>query len=77
MQVSRFSCHFIARRVSTDHIKCLQLDAVVKLWKNGFSVNDGPLRTFDDEENKEFLDSIRKGYVMASVNFCDMKLKIS
>ena len=49
----------------------------MKLWKNGFSVNDGPLRTFDDEENKEFLDSIRKGYVMASVNFCDMKLKIS
>ena len=54
--------------------KCLQLDAVVKLWKNGFSVNDGPLRAFDDEENKEFLDSIRKGYVVALVNFCGMKL---
>ena len=76
---SMFICQLVtlrSLRVSTVVKKCLQLDAVVKLWKNGFSVNDGPLRTFDDEENKEFLDSIRKGYVEASVNFCGMKLKI-
>ena len=34
---------------------------MLKLWKNGFSVDDGPLRDFKDEQNREFLDSISKG----------------
>jgi UBX domain-containing protein 1 len=36
---------------------------VLKLWKNGFSIDSGPLRDFKDPANKEFLDSIAKGYV--------------
>ncbi|KNA09258.1 hypothetical protein SOVF_154940 [Spinacia oleracea] len=32
----------------------------VTLWRNGFTVNDGPLRRFDDEENASFLESITK-----------------
>jgi len=39
----------------------LQVDMVLKLWKNGFSVDDGPLRDFKDPANKEFLDSVSKG----------------
>lgn len=39
----------------------LQVDCVLKLWKNGFSVDDGPLRDFKDPANKEFLASISKG----------------
>ena len=39
----------------------LQVDCVLKLWKNGFSVDDGPLRDFKADENREFLDSISKG----------------
>lgn len=35
--------------------------SVLKLWKNGFTVNDGPLRSFDDPKNKEFLSSIQRG----------------
>ncbi|XP_060564960.1 NSFL1 cofactor p47-like [Ruditapes philippinarum] len=40
-----------------------QVDCVLKLWKNGFSVDDGPLRDFKDPANKEFLASISKGEV--------------
>ena len=36
---------------------------VLKLWKNGFSVDDGPLRTYSDPANQEFLDTIKKGYM--------------
>ena len=36
---------------------------VLKLWKNGFSIDDGPLRDFKDPANKEFLDSVSKGFV--------------
>ena len=30
-------------------------------WKNGFSVNDGPLRSGESEEDKKFMDAVRKG----------------
>ena len=39
----------------------LQKVQVLKLWKNGFTVDDGPLRKFDDPANKEFLEAIRRG----------------
>ncbi|XP_058087149.1 plant UBX domain-containing protein 4-like [Magnolia sinica] len=29
-------------------------------WRNGFTVNDGPLRRLDDPENASFLESIKK-----------------
>ena len=34
---------------------------VLKLWKNGFSVDDGPMREFTAPENLEFLQDIKKG----------------
>ncbi len=30
-------------------------------WKDGFSVDDGPLRTGQSEEDRKFIDSVRKG----------------
>lgn len=30
----------------------------ITFWSNGFSVNDGPLRRFDDPENASFLEVI-------------------
>ena len=35
--------------------------SVLKLWKNGFNVDDGQLRSYEDEKNKEFLQSIQRG----------------
>ncbi|KAL1804186.1 hypothetical protein DCAR_0729185 [Daucus carota subsp. sativus] len=32
----------------------------IVFWRNGFSVNDGPLRRLDDPENAPFLESIRR-----------------
>ncbi|XWS18163.1 hypothetical protein CRYUN_Cryun32bG0018600 [Craigia yunnanensis] len=32
----------------------------IVFWTNGFTVNDDPLRRFDDPENSPFLESIRK-----------------
>ncbi|XP_059662892.1 plant UBX domain-containing protein 4 [Cornus florida] len=40
-----------------------QPEAVVHnivFWRNGFTINDGPLRRLDDPENAPFLESIRK-----------------
>jgi len=39
----------------------MQVDMVLKLWKNGFSVDDGPLRDFNAPENREFLNDIKNG----------------
>ncbi|OIT00130.1 PREDICTED: plant UBX domain-containing protein 4-like [Nicotiana attenuata] len=33
---------------------------VITFWINGFTIDDGPLRRFDDPENASFLESIRK-----------------
>ncbi|OXB58455.1 hypothetical protein ASZ78_016317 [Callipepla squamata] len=38
-----------------------QVDVVIKLWKNGFTVNDGKLRSYTDVGNQQFLDSVKKG----------------
>lgn len=35
----------------------------ITFYKNGFVVNDGPLRGYDDAENKEFMDDVGKGFV--------------
>ncbi|KAL2467114.1 Plant UBX domain-containing protein 4 [Abeliophyllum distichum] len=32
----------------------------IVFWRNGFTVNDGPLRRLDDPENAPFIESIRK-----------------
>ncbi|XP_057498171.1 plant UBX domain-containing protein 4-like [Actinidia eriantha] len=32
----------------------------IVFWRNGFTINDGPLRRLDDTENAPFLESIRK-----------------
>jgi UBX domain-containing protein 1 len=34
---------------------------VLKLWKNGFTIDEGPLRSYEDPQNREFLESIQKG----------------
>ena len=49
-----------------------QVDVVLKLWKKGFSVDDGPLRDYHDPANKQFLDSIHNGCVIL---IPDKKLK--
>jgi len=35
----------------------------IYFWKNGFSVDEGPLRSFDDPKNAAFLKDIHHGFV--------------
>jgi len=39
------------------------VDMVLKLWRNGFSVDDGPLRSYEDAANADFLRSIKMGEI--------------
>ncbi|XP_046810919.1 NSFL1 cofactor p47 isoform X2 [Lucilia cuprina] len=34
---------------------------VLKLWSQGFSIDDGELRLYDDPQNKEFLETVMRG----------------
>ncbi|XP_054712194.1 NSFL1 cofactor p47-like [Uloborus diversus] len=38
-------------------------DVCLRLWRTGFTVNDGELRDYLDPQNREFLNSIRKGEI--------------
>lgn len=40
---------------------------VLKLWRQGFSINDGELRSYEEPANKEFLESIMKGEIPAEL----------
>ncbi|XP_037276622.2 NSFL1 cofactor p47 [Rhipicephalus microplus] len=39
------------------------ISKVLKMWENGFSVDDGPLRAYDSPSSEQFLQSIRQGEV--------------
>lgn len=41
----------------------LKVHVVLKLWKTGFSLDDGELRNYSDPGNAIFLESIRRGWV--------------
>lgn len=38
-----------------------QVRHVLTFWRDGFSVDDGPLRTGDTPEDKTFIDGVRRG----------------
>ncbi|XP_003226148.1 NSFL1 cofactor p47 [Anolis carolinensis] len=40
---------------------------VLKLWKSGFSLDGGELRSYQDPSNSQFLESIRRGEVPAEL----------
>ncbi|KAL4630521.1 UBX domain-containing protein 2A-like [Arapaima gigas] len=42
-------------------ILLFQVEIVVRLWKNGFTVNDGELRNYAEDENQQFLEAIKRG----------------
>lgn len=38
-----------------------EAEVVIRMWKNGFTINDGKLRDYTDAANRQFMDSVRKG----------------
>ena len=39
----------------------------ITLYSNGFTMNDGPFRKFDDPVNQQFIDSLKNGYLKIPV----------
>jgi len=35
----------------------------LKMWQNGFSIDDGPLRAYNDQENRDFLTDVMNGRI--------------
>lgn len=35
----------------------------LKLWQNGFTLNDREIRPYDDPANRDFLDAIKRGEI--------------
>lgn len=48
---------------SASRRESLPTEVTLKLWKEGFSVDSGPLREYSDPDNREFLDYVRRGEV--------------
>ncbi|XP_061455385.1 UBX domain-containing protein 2B isoform X2 [Rhineura floridana] len=40
---------------------------LLKLWKNGFSLDDGELRSYTDPVNAQFLESVKRGEIPAEL----------
>ncbi|KAG8513881.1 UBX domain-containing protein 2B [Galemys pyrenaicus] len=42
---------------------CSQVQILLKLWSNGFSLDDGELRPYSDPTNAQFLESVKRGEI--------------
>lgn len=40
-----------------------EVHIALRLWKDGFTIGDGPLRSYHGPENKEFLQAVAKGEI--------------
>lgn len=40
---------------------------VLKLWKDGFTINDSDIRSYNEPENREFLAAIKRGEIPAEI----------
>ncbi|XP_062229327.1 plant UBX domain-containing protein 4-like [Phragmites australis] len=49
----------------------------IYFWSNGFTVNDGPLRSFDDPANASFLESIKNSECPTELKPADGKSKVN
>ncbi|KAJ7396810.1 UBX domain-containing protein 2B [Pitangus sulphuratus] len=51
-----------ASRASGDFGKA-KVQILLKLWRNGFSLDDGELRSYSDPINAQFLESVKRGEI--------------
>lgn len=40
----------------------------ITFWRDGFSVEDGPLMRYDEPANAQLLDEINTGYVLCNIS---------
>eukprot|EP01134_Creolimax_fragrantissima_P001066 CFRG1066T1 len=49
----------------------------IVFWRNGFTIGDGDLRTYEDPANKEFLEALNKGYAPAELTYGRNMMNVS
>lgn len=54
----------ISSHNSTSKRSSNQEEVVLKVWKEGFTINDGELHSIDQPENREFLLLVARGLVI-------------
>jgi len=52
-------------------------DLRLVMWKEGFTIDDEPLRRYDDPANKTFLDEITKGQLPAELRHLGREVNVS
>ncbi|XP_065875406.1 plant UBX domain-containing protein 4-like [Euphorbia lathyris] len=52
------------------------IEHTVTLWRNGFTVDDGPLRRFDDPANASFLESIKNSECPLELEPADRRTQV-
>lgn len=55
-------------------------ETILRLWRNGFTVDDGPLREYEDPSNEQFLAAISRGEVppeltKGSKKYCNLQME--
>ena len=55
------SDHSVVTPLNKDNEGKTKPVVVLKLWSQGFSIDDGELRLYDDPQNKEFLETVMRG----------------
>uniref|UniRef100_A0A0A9CTT1 UBX domain-containing protein n=1 Tax=Arundo donax TaxID=35708 RepID=A0A0A9CTT1_ARUDO len=48
----------------------------IHLWNNGFSIDDGPLRRYDDPENADFIESIKNSQCPQELEPADRRTSV-
>ncbi|XP_033355652.1 NSFL1 cofactor p47-like [Bombus vosnesenskii] len=57
----------IVTATSSNHQQSNSGLITLKLWKDGFTINDSELRLYSDPENREFLETIKRGEIPAEI----------
>ncbi|CAL7950068.1 unnamed protein product [Xylocopa violacea] len=57
----------IVTATSSNHQQTNSGLITLKLWKDGFTINDSELRLYSDPENREFLETIKRGEIPAEI----------
>jgi len=63
----RYSLHVMTVVIGANTDQQSSNSLVLKLWKDGFTINDSDLRSYDNSEAREFLSAIKRGEVPVEI----------
>merc|ERR1712235_227598 len=66
-----------SRQIQGESARPQPKDIRLCMWKTGFTVDDGPLRKYDDPANQDFLDKITKGELPMELRALGTEINVS